>query len=253
MQSFHGVHEIESVNVKVFYIDGSEKILVDTGLKPLHADVLNYLLKNGYNFGEEGFELLKKGSRSKILGFLKKNKFKVDSIICTHCHGDHIGNLSRLKEELNVPVAAHGADIPVIEGREKIRNPQFIPEELTKHFDVEPCKVDISLKDDEFFSEDLRIIHVEGHTRGNICLLYKDKVLIAGDTILGKNLLNPKMAPDEVNLPAQWSCSDYEKALKNLPKLLNYNFDTILPSHGLSIKKDGKRRLEQLIQKSIQK
>lgn len=253
MSSFHGIHEIELSNTKAFYIDGSEKILVDTGLKPLHNDVLNYLTKNGYNFGDGGFELLKKGSHHTILNFLKKNRFKVDVIVCTHCHGDHTGNLAQLKKELKVPVAAHSADIPFIEGREKVSNPQFVPEELLKHFEVETCKVDISLKDDEFFNEDLRIIHIEGHTKGSICLLYRDNVLIVGDTILGKNLLNPKMAPEELNLPAQWSCFDYKTALDNLPKLLNYSFNAILPSHGVSIKKDGKRRLEQLIQKTIQK
>ena len=253
MNSFHGVYEIELSNTKAFYIDGSEKILVDTGLKPLHNDVLDYLTKNGYNFGVGGFELLKKGSHHTILNFLKKNRFKVDVIVCTHCHGDHTGNLAQLKEELKVPVAAHSADIPFIEGKEKISNPQFVPEELLKHFEITPCKVDISLKDDEFFNEDLRIIHIEGHTKGSICLLYRDSVLIVGDTILGKNLLNPKMAPDELNLPAQWSCSDYKTALDNLPKLLNYSFNVILPSHGVSIKKDGKRRLEQLIQQTVQK
>ena len=253
MQSFHGVYEIEAGNSKIFYIDGSEKILVDTGLKPLHTDVINYLQQNGYNFGEGGIELLKKGARSKIISFLKKNRFKVDSIICTHCHGDHIGNLAVLKEEFKVSVAAHSADIPFIEGIEKIANPAFVPPELIKHFDIDPCKVDISLKDDEFFNEDVRIIHVEGHTKGSICLLYRDKVLIAGDTILGKNLLNPKIGPEDLNLPSEWSCMDYKKALENLPKLLNYSFDKILPSHGVAIKKDGKRRLEQLIQKSIQK
>jgi hypothetical protein len=43
---------------------------------------------------------------------------------------------------------------------------------------------------------------------------------------------------------------DQEMAVKNLRKLLNYNFSVILPSHGAPVKKNAKEKLEKLIKET---
>jgi glyoxylase-like metal-dependent hydrolase (beta-lactamase superfamily II) len=125
-----------------------------------------------------------------------------------------------------------------------------LPPKLAAHFTITPCRIDIPLHHNQLLTPELRIIHLEGHTAGNICLLFKDEVLLAGDSIMGKNLLNPAMGPDEINPPLSNASMDQEKALANLKKLLDYTFSVILPSHGEPIKENARQKLEQLIAKA---
>ncbi|RMF94412.1 MAG: MBL fold metallo-hydrolase [Candidatus Schekmanbacteria bacterium] len=245
--SHHGVFEIDLGLSRAFYIDGMfEKVLVDTGLKPMSKEVIDFFAANNMPFSDEQLNLLRKGSRSTIMKFLKNNGFKVDVIICTHCHGDHIGNAAQLKDELNVPLAAHKDDVPVIEGREFLPKPEMIPQEFHHHFDCTPCQVDIVLEDGQHFNEEIDVIHLEGHTKGSICLLVKDIVLIAGDCILGKGAMGGENKKP-LNPPSKEFCADYDLALKSLKKLMNYHFEAIFPSHGASIKTGAKRELESLL------
>jgi len=245
--SLHGIFEIDLGLSKSFYIDGiDEKVLVDTGLKPLSKEVINFFIENQMPFSQEQLNLLRKGSRSTIVKFLKNNGFKVDSIICTHSHGDHIGNLAKLKEEFRVPVAAHTSDIPVIEGKEAAPRPKMIPEELHHHFDCVPCEVDIPLEDKQRFNEEIDIIHVEGHTKGSICLLVKGIAIITGDVLLGKGASGAN-ATKKINLPGKDVCADWDLAVKNIAKLMDYSFESLLPSHGAPVKTGAKRELEALL------
>ena len=245
--SLYGIFEIDLGLSKVFYIDGiSEKVLVDTGLKPLPNEVIDYFVASKMPFSKDQLALLRKGSRSAIVKFLKNNGFKVDCIICTHCHGDHIGNLAQLKEELRVSVAAHRNDIPIIEGKESLPKPKMVPEELYHHFDCKPCEVDIPLEDGQRFNEEIDIIHMEGHTRGSICLLVKGIALITGDSLLGKGASGAN-TPNKLNPPSKDVCVDWDMGVRNLKKLMDYQFESLLPSHGETIKNGAKRELELLI------
>jgi glyoxylase-like metal-dependent hydrolase (beta-lactamase superfamily II) len=97
------------------------------------------------------------------------------------------------------------------------------------------------------FTPDLQIIHLKGHTHGNLCLLFKESVLLVGDSIMGKNILNPILGSDEINPPMPNASMDQEMAVRNLNKLLNYNFDVILPSHGDPIMEEAKEKLQSFI------
>jgi len=251
MNRYGDVYELELGNTKVFFIDGRKKILVDTGLMALPQEVIDFFEKSGIKMGDETKkEVLRKGSYPFIIDFLNEKGISPEVIICTHCHMDHVGNLSKLKTEYHVPVALHALDIPVVEGKEKLPTPSFIPSHLLKFFEFEHCRVDHALEDGQFIGEDLRVIHIPGHTRGNIALLYQDEVLIPGDSISGKNELNPEMAPNDLNPPSPMASLDHKKAWESLKRLLGYDFKIILPSHGKSIEKDGKKRLREVLEGS---
>jgi glyoxylase-like metal-dependent hydrolase (beta-lactamase superfamily II) len=105
------------------------------------------------------------------------------------------------------------------------------------------------LLDGEFFCEDLQVIHVPGHTPGSICLLYKNKVLVAGDCVVGKSTGFPASGPDALNPPMKMYSRDYDQAVRSLRKLLACDFDAVLPSHGASLWAGGKEQLKNMLQK----
>ncbi|MCX5886875.1 MAG: MBL fold metallo-hydrolase [Proteobacteria bacterium] len=249
MNRYGDVYELELGNTKVFLINGGKKILVDTGLIPLSQEVIDFFEKNGMKMGDDKEkEVFRKGSYPYIVDFLNDQGIKLEMIVCTHCHLDHVGSLSRLKSFYHVPVALHTLDIPIVEGREKLPTPSFVPPHLLKFFEFEPCTVDHALEDGECIAGDLRVIHIPGHTRGNIALLYRDEVLISGDSLSGKNELNPEIAPDDLNPPSPMASLNHKEALESLKRLLAYSFKIILPSHGKSVTEDGKERLRRVIE-----
>ena len=249
MKQMEGLYELEIGNTKVFMIESKKNILVDTGSGPTPEELLSFMENTGFKFENEKVKKeIQEGAYSRIVRFLEQEKIKIDTIICTHCHNDHIGNLKRLKEFLKVPVAMHPYDISVVEGTEKLPLPSSFPQELKKYLKTDHCKVDIQLKDGEFFTDDVQIIHVEGHTRGSICLLVRNQALIAGDCAVGKNEANPMLGQNELNPPIEMFCVDYAQAVKSLNKLLHYNFNAIFFSHGKSITEKGKEKLEKMIQ-----
>ena len=98
-----------------------------------------------------------------IINFLLKNNLKLDYILNTHHHFDHVGGNRELKKKYKAKVIGFEEDY------------KRIPE------------IDIKLKDGEIWKEDnfeVKIIHIPGHTLGHICLyFFKDNNLFTGDTL----------------------------------------------------------------------
>jgi glyoxylase-like metal-dependent hydrolase (beta-lactamase superfamily II) len=249
MDALNHVYEIPLGDAKAFIIEGEKTILVDTGIAPFPPEVLAFFEQSGVKLGDEQqIEHFKKGSFQFIMDFILEKGFTVDTIICTHYHPDHTGCLKKLKEILNVPVAMHPLDTPFVEGKQEPPPSTMLPPEVAKHFKIEPCQVDLSLEHNQMFTPDLQVIHLAGHTKGSLCLLFKEEVLLAGDTVMGKNPLNPERGSSELNPPMPITTMDQEKAVRNLKKLLNYRFQVILPSHGEPIKENAKEKLKKLIE-----
>jgi len=100
------------------------------------------------------------GAASPVFEGLKQYGLKASSILCTHHHGDHIGGVLELKEQLHVPVygpaaeAIPGVDHPVSDG-------DIIPSEEGGPYTV---------------------FGIPGHTRGHVAYLTKGR-LFCGDTL----------------------------------------------------------------------
>jgi hydroxyacylglutathione hydrolase len=100
------------------------------------------------------------GEADKIL-----DRFEGTNPIClliTHRHMDHTGALQRLKDELNIPVAANLADAYSL-----------------------PVEAEMLLEDGNIVSfgkVTLDVLHTPGHTPGSICFI-TGNILLAGDTI----------------------------------------------------------------------
>lgn len=243
------VYEIPLGNVKAFILKGVKTILVDTGIKPVPPEILAFFEKSGIKLGsDKERSFLQNGSFHYIMAFIREKGLTIDAIVCTHYHTDHTGSLKQLKETLKVPVALHTLDIPYVEGSTDPPPSAMLPPKLAEHFKITPCTVDIPLEDNQMLTPDLKVIHLPGHTPGNLCLLFREEYLLAGDTIMGKNPLNPVLGLHEINPPMPSASMDQDMAVKNLKKLLSYQFKVILPSHGEPIGENAREKLKHFIE-----
>lgn len=180
---------------------------------------------------EEGIVLVDTGRPDDIEKIFDEvrdmGKMLKDVTLCliTHKHGDHIGNLSKVREATSAKIMAHEEEVSDIEGATGLT-------------------IDKGLKDGEIvpYCGGIQAIHVPGHTRGNIILyLRKSKLIIAGDTIFGD---------EEGNLtpPPEMYCEDVNMAKREIKRLLKYDFDTLLISHGKNILQNAKDKVEELCQ-----
>lgn len=103
----------------------------------------------------------------KLIEIANNNKLKIEKIILTHSHFDHVQKADELAEKTNAGVYFHEFEFDEIK--------KFIKNDI---------KI-IKLKNnDEINVGNLKIkaIHTPGHTPGAICLLVQNK-LITGDTL----------------------------------------------------------------------
>ena len=100
---------------------------------------------------------------SPIISFLKKQNLKLNYILNTHHHFDHIGGNIELKKKYNAKVVGFNGD--------KHRIPD----------------IDITLNDKDewvFGNSQVKILHIPGHTLGHICFFFKkEKIAFTGDTL----------------------------------------------------------------------
>jgi len=76
------------------------------------------------------------------------------------------------------------------------------------------------------FDKDLVIIPVPGHTRGHVVILYRDKFLFTGDHLAWSQRRGGLTAFRDV---AWYSWREQTKSMK---RLLDYEFEWVLPGHG---------------------
>lgn len=126
----------------------------------------------------EGFVIDPGGNPEIIMELINDLNLNITHILLTHGHGDHIGGLKGLAEELKVPVWVHKDDKELMEDGNKnlsvmlhIGNVTYDPD---LYFD-EDTELSIA-------GENVKIIHTPGHTPGSSSFLI-GKNLFVGDTL----------------------------------------------------------------------
>ena len=153
----------------------------------------------------------------KILEYIRKLGKPLNLIIITHYHADHVANIKKIRTETSAKLAFHEAEAAQISAKA-----DFF---LMDHQRLESC--------------DMEIIHLPGHTAGNISIyLPKQKAIVIGDTIFEENGLIT---------PPEMYCADYQEAKRIIKKLLKYDFNVIFPSHGHPMIVDAYNKVKNLV------
>lgn len=168
----------------------------------------------------------------------------ISKIFVTHYHADHCGAIAPMKRLLgNIPVVASAESAAAIRGADSetiglawAQSFNFYPSD----FVWEGCEVEQEMADGDLFSAgqiQLQAIATPGHCRGHFnllasggdrdCLFSSDHVFWGGKIIL-------QNVPD----------SSVQEMAASMSKLLQYDFEALLPGHLTISLRDGKRHVQ---------
>ena len=171
---------------------------------------------------------------SAILDTIKKENLKIEAILITHGHSDHIGALAQVAEALKVPVMTGEKDADMLVNARKNLS-SFMGSDLTAN------KADRLLKDGEkleIADLDFTVLETPGHTQGGCCFKCND-VIFCGDTIFAESI-------GRTDFPG----GSYKQLLESIKtKILTFPDETkLLPGHGPATDVGWERRMNPFLQ-----
>lgn len=156
----------------------------------------------------------------KLQKILDRHQLKVEGIIITHAHADHVGAAAELRRRTGAPVYMNENDL-------WIRDYLDVQAALLNMRPSEKPEIDVMVRDADtvkLADTNLVVLHTPGHTQGSISLhLPSEEKLIAGDTLFRDSI-------GRTDLPG----GDSRAILVSIrDKLLTLHDETIvIPGHG---------------------
>ena len=178
----------------------------------------------------------------KALEAIRRPLWDLKTIVATHYHYDHTGNVATLRERSGATFCAHADDAPYIDGRMMWMAPRGTLGRMLggqaekRHYAL---KVDRELREGEVLAVagGLEVIHAPGHTPGHIALYARERsVLFSGDAFM--NTAGLREAP-------AMSTHDVEQARSSVRKLAALDFEYALPGHGQPILSRASEKLAE--------
>jgi glyoxylase-like metal-dependent hydrolase (beta-lactamase superfamily II) len=158
------------------------------------------------------------GSSSAVLKKAEQLQARIEKILITHAHWDHIADVHVLKKQTQASVYIHPFDVGNLERPGSDGIPLFGP--------IMGVKPDFLIQEgDEILLGKLSftVLHTPGHSPGSVCYhLCSEKLLISGDTLFEGSIGNlslPTAQPDKMWISLQ--------KLAQLPSETH-----VVPGHG---------------------
>lgn len=173
----------------------------------------------------------------RILTEIRKHDLKIERILLTHGHIDHVAYAQDLKDALQVPMLIHPDDLPLLE---QVQGQAMM-------FGLPPGPKPVAdgrlQEGDEFFAgrHRFRVLHTPGHSPGHV-VFAGDKVALVGDTLFAGSI-------GRTDLPG----GNYDALMRSIrEKLLPLGDDLkIFPGHGPESTIGVERRSNPFLQKSF--
>ena len=138
---------------------------------------------------------------------------KIDKVVLTHSHHDHIKNLPKIKEKFDPVVYAF--------------NPENIPVKAQKLIEAEKV---------ELCSLEFEVFHTPGHLDDSICLYNsKNKILFTGDLIFPEGKFG-RTDLDQGNR---------EKLIDSIKKIVGLDVESFYPGHGEAVEVNANKWIKK--------
>ncbi len=203
----------------------------------------NFLLSNTFVYIEEQSAfLVDPHPDEEVIRYLTNCGVKTVDVFLTHEHADHTYGLPSLIQHFNVRVFCSKtcSEVLAYSNYKPLRTLRLLVEWQNISRKNEVLEIDDFLKNYEFFSYDssiafdqetslfwrshsIRIQPTPGHSPGSICLLFDDKILFSGDSLL-------KIYPVITRLPGG-NTKEYKKLTETFFQSLEKDV-VVLPGHG---------------------
>ena len=119
-------------------------------------------------------------SAEQILQALAEEDARLQYILLTHGHFDHITSLDTLRDRTSVPAMIHESELTFpSDSRKNAFYYLFHMERACRTPEKGFRDGDTLLLGDE----EIRVLHTPGHTCGSVCFLCNDQFLLTGDTL----------------------------------------------------------------------
>jgi glyoxylase-like metal-dependent hydrolase (beta-lactamase superfamily II) len=215
------VHQIEGMHGNCYIVVRDGLVLVDTGMPGNSRRILSY-----------------------IRGTLGRDPSEIHTILLTHFHIDHTGNVAELKRVGNPRVAIHEGDAPYLSGEKPMPAPKVqrsLIVRILRHFlRFTPVRADVILRDGDVIGG-LTCIHTPGHTPGSSCFHdSRGRVIFVGDAIV-----TPGGA---VHGPIEEYSVDPARAGASVEKIANLDFDILLSGHGEPVRPGAAGRVREFLE-----
>jgi glyoxylase-like metal-dependent hydrolase (beta-lactamase superfamily II) len=166
----------------------------------------------------------------------------VHTILLTHWHPDHVGNVAELRRRSGARIVAHENDVPPISGARFRPRSRFLRFAAAIMPAAEPVPVDEALTTDGPISvPGFTAFHTPGHTAGHTSFLLDRAggVLFAGDVATGGRRGGIHRSP-------RFVAEDRAAESASISRIADLQFELAAFGHGRPISHDAAMRFREL-------
>ena len=228
-----GIYSLDLLKANVFIVEAKEGLaLIDTAVKGSWKAISRKLEKTNYALSD------------------------IKHILITHAHIDHVGGLAELQSLTNAEVWTHTFEAPFVRGDKEVERPDKaslgfgnrLLSSLTGVFmgeSQDAAPVHRELEEGNILSDirdDLRVIHLPGHSAGQIGFYAESaNLLIGGDVMMHiMPWLTRPLAP---------FTPDMAQAEKSIVKVADMKLKSLAVGHGAAIIDNAHAAVSKLVQK----